>query len=250
MVEIGKRVRATADLLAAPTPLMERLAAVGLDPAGEPAAVAAATNAVESARKFLLLDLRHVTGIDATTANAFATLRRSLEGKGVTMVLTGIGGNESVKRMLVANGVVARDGAWEAGRGCPAFESMDAALVWCEEHFKRIALLSGLLDDLSTQVLALGDVLRMHLDPTFMESVAAAGKSAADLVARMESYMTRRLYRAGSMLFDRGELADMVYVILSGSVVSVFDFKDISGCVPRVPFACSVAVRTVGYTFR
>lgn len=54
------------------------------------------------------------------------------------MVLTGLAGHESVQRMLVANGVVAADGSWESGRGCPAFESMDAAMVWCEEHFKQV----------------------------------------------------------------------------------------------------------------
>lgn len=57
--------------------------------------------------------------------------------RGVLMVLTGLGGRESVQRMLVANGVVSADGSWEAGRGCPAFDSMDAAMVWCEEHFKQ-----------------------------------------------------------------------------------------------------------------
>lgn len=53
------------------------------------------------------------------------------------MVLTGLGRREAVQRMLVANGVVSEDGLWEAGRGCPAFDSMDAAMVWCEEHFKQ-----------------------------------------------------------------------------------------------------------------
>lgn len=57
--------------------------------------------------------------------------------RGVLMVLTGLGGRGAVQRMLVANGVVSADGSWEAGRGCPAFDSMDAAMVWCEEHFKQ-----------------------------------------------------------------------------------------------------------------
>lgn len=58
--------------------------------------------------------------------------------RGVLMVLTGLGGRDAVQRMLVANGVVSADGSWESGRGCPAFDSMDAAMVWCEEHFKQV----------------------------------------------------------------------------------------------------------------
>lgn len=80
MVEITRRLREIAADLTAMAPLSERLRAVGL-PTLEPQAEAAAAAAVAAARRFLLLDLRHVTGIDATTASAFASLRRSLENR-------------------------------------------------------------------------------------------------------------------------------------------------------------------------
>lgn len=141
MVEIGKRLKATAALLGARS-IPDLIAAAGLDPdddGGLGGLAAAAAAATAAARRFLLLDLRAVVGIDATTASSFALLRRSLETRGVTMVLTGLrGGDDGVTRLLQANGVIAKGGAWESGFGCPAFESFDAALVWSEEHFMKV----------------------------------------------------------------------------------------------------------------
>jgi anti-anti-sigma regulatory factor len=138
MVEIGRRLRSTASLLTSTLPIRDIIRAAGLDPDVETNLLEPSAAAVAAARRFLLLDLRNVTGIDATTASAFAMLRRSLDSRGVTMVLTGVSRQLSVKRMLIANGVIAWDGQWEGGRGCPAFDSMDAALAWCEEHFKQV----------------------------------------------------------------------------------------------------------------
>ena len=60
--------------------------------------------------------------------------------RGVTMVLTGLRRQEAVQRMLVMHKVVATDGAWEGTASCPAFESMDEAIMWCEHHFKEVRL--------------------------------------------------------------------------------------------------------------
>eukprot|EP00892_Ulva_mutabilis_P001349 jgi/Ulvmu1/11214/UM072_0051.1 len=222
MVEITRRLREIAADLSAPAPLADRLRAVGLA-ALEPHAEAAAASAAAAARRFLLLDLRHVTGIDATTASAFASLRRSLDSRGVLMVLTGLAGHEGVQRMLVANGVVAADGFWESGRGCPAFESMDGAMVWCEEHFKQIATLCGLLDDLASQALGLPDVLAMHLAPPMLDALAPGPRALADTCGRLDGYMTRVRYKRGVVLFEHGDASDTMFIILSGAVASVFD---------------------------
>jgi hypothetical protein len=140
MVEIGRRLRSTAALLSPKAP-EELLSIAGIDPEKEAELLEPAAAAVASARRFLLLDLRRVTGIDATTASSFAMLRRTLESRGVTMVLTGVDARGGVQNMLMANGVVARDSAWEAGGAFPAFETLDAALLWCEEHFRVVCIL-------------------------------------------------------------------------------------------------------------
>lgn len=87
MVEISRRLREMAAELGEATPMADRLHAVGLTGL-EPAAEAAAASAVAAARRFLLLDLRHVMGIDATTASSFASLRRSLESRSAPLLAT------------------------------------------------------------------------------------------------------------------------------------------------------------------
>lgn len=88
MVEIGKKLRATASLLGTRL-LPDLFAAAGLDATADPELEPAAAAATAAARRFLLLDMRSVVGIDATTATSFALLRRSLDSRGVTMVITG-----------------------------------------------------------------------------------------------------------------------------------------------------------------
>ena len=302
MVEIGRRLRSVAASIA-PRPPRDLLADAGLDPDAEGAPLLdAAAAAAAAARRFLLLDLRRVTGIDATTASAFAMLRRSLEARGVTMVLTGVADAGGVKRMLMANGVIAADGAWEGGRGCPAFETLDAALLWCEEHFRKaralsplfspqqslstvqaaarpspalhanprgraslrrvwfraadpksfsfliplssreqynetalqIAVLHGLVADLSEQSLTLEDVLKMHLSEAAMLDICTANHPLPKLLGALESYMQERTLDAGAALFERGDAADAIYIVLSGSLVSVMDFTNFAECASPV----------------
>jgi hypothetical protein len=54
------------------------------------------------------------------------------------MVLTGLRGKDRAHRMLAANGVIAPSAAWEDAASCPAFESLDEAILWCENHFKEV----------------------------------------------------------------------------------------------------------------
>lgn len=54
------------------------------------------------------------------------------------MVLTGLRRQEKVQRMLVMHNVISTDGTWEGTASCPAFESMDEAIMWCEHHFKEV----------------------------------------------------------------------------------------------------------------
>jgi MFS superfamily sulfate permease-like transporter len=130
MVEIGRRVRETASTLSGNTSIKDVLHASGLDEVSEPSLIGEFDKAVAFARRFVLLDLRHVTGIDATTASAVSMLRRSLGQRQVTLVLTGVSPHNDVGRMLIANDVISKDGAWETSDCCPAFSSMDAASYW------------------------------------------------------------------------------------------------------------------------
>lgn len=86
MVEISRRLRGIADNLemsrAAPedTSLSPALGGPPLEALG-PLTADAVSTARTAARRFLLLDLRRVTGIDATTATSFASLSRALSNR-------------------------------------------------------------------------------------------------------------------------------------------------------------------------
>ena len=95
-------------------------------------------SALKLAKRFVLLDFKHVTGIDATAAALFKTLFISLSQRRITLVLTGIVRPSQVYWLLQGNGVVAPDRNWEAGSYCPYFETMGHALSWCEQHFLQV----------------------------------------------------------------------------------------------------------------
>lgn len=60
----------------------------------------------------------------------------------------GLGGSiaaDMVRMRLTANGVIAHDSAWESGVGCPAFESFNDAVQWCEAHFMKVRALTHFL---------------------------------------------------------------------------------------------------------
>jgi hypothetical protein len=85
MVEISKRLRYIADRIKNST-LPEETCfspALGGPPleALEPLTAESASSARAAARRFLLLDLRRVTGIDATAAISFGSLSRSLSSR-------------------------------------------------------------------------------------------------------------------------------------------------------------------------
>lgn len=85
MVEISRRLRNIADsVTCAKSPVDTTFSpTLGGPPlaALEPLTADAANSARAAARRFLLLDLRRVTGIDATTATSFASLSRSLTSR-------------------------------------------------------------------------------------------------------------------------------------------------------------------------
>lgn len=82
-------------------------------------------------------------------------------------------------------------------------------------------MMNGLMDDPLQQSLSLGNVLRMHIDPTLLSAIS--GGSVDGTVSRLESYMKRYVHRRGTVLFDIGDRSETLYIVLSGGVASVFD---------------------------
>lgn len=138
IVDFGRRARkAAATLIDDASDLPAVLHDAGLDGSDEPDLARRFDYAVARAYRFLVLDFGSVTGIDATTGHALKMLRRVLAQRRCTLVLAGVSATSDVARLLIANGIVARDGAWERGPGeaCPTFSSLDAAMYWCATSF-------------------------------------------------------------------------------------------------------------------
>ncbi len=138
--------------------------------------------------RFLVIDLRRVTGVDSSAVVAFVKVVHLAEASGFELVLTGVSG--PVRRQLERGGMVAS----EAVRFEP---NLDHGLQRCEE---------GLLSD---------------------EALAAPGATdgkdgrggrwrTAGMPAGLERYTERESLSDGAVLVRQGELPDDVYVLESG----------------------------------
>lgn len=140
--------------------------------------------------RFLVLDFRRVTGIDASAALTFTKVRRLARSEGYAVVLSGI--TDRVRRVL-GHGVMPKDA------GIP-FSDLDRALQWCEDRLLESAgqLAGGSVDTLP-------DLLRAHL-------------GSAAKAARLMGYLERVEVPAGHELLSQGEATDDVYFIERGQL--------------------------------
>ena len=223
-----------------------------------------AAAAVQAAQRFLLLNMRAVTGMDATAACEFGALRRMLAAHRVTLVLAGVSNsNASVQQLLASNGVIAQDGSWERSAGCPAFDSLDAALLWCQEHFQQVAVAHGLVENLAAAELDLPAALAIQMPQLFSTALpstaqdgatagAGAGYGSAShdgvsvpakpvsghidqvqlnkSVSVLTDHMEMMTLESGGFLFRRGDASDRVYIVLSGTLVNVLDLQRMEKC--------------------
>jgi SulP family sulfate permease len=138
--------------------------------------------------RFLVIDLRRVTGVDSSAVVAFVKAMHLAEAAGFELVFTGT--SEAVRRQLARGGMVAS----EVVRFEP---DLDRGLQWCEE---------GLLQD---------------------EALAAPGATdgqggrdgrgrTAGMPPGLERYTERESLSDGAVLIRQGESPDDVYVLESG----------------------------------
>jgi SulP family sulfate permease len=137
---------------------------------------------VESAPlRFLLVDLRRVSGIDASAVLAFRKVALLAEASGIELVLSGV--PDGVQRQFRRGGVVASE-------GIVRFEpDLDHALQRCED---------GLLADATP--------------------AAADGSSAVldGLPSHLRSYLERTAIAEGTVLIRQGDPPEDVFVLESG----------------------------------
>jgi SulP family sulfate permease len=152
------------------------------------------TTADQPPLRFLVLDFRHVSGLDASVSMSLAKLCQYAERDGFGIVLTGL-----------ANGLAKDLRRFEdGGRGTMArlrfAADLDHGLEYCEDR-----LIEAAGQKPREFTLRLDDDLRRF----------GAG---ADVIAALMTYVERREWPAASRLICQGDPSDDLYCIESGAV--------------------------------
>jgi SulP family sulfate permease len=141
--------------------------------------------------RFLVLDFRRVTGVDASAALSFARVMRLAEAQAFSLVLTGM--SERVRDQLARGGV--------RGRGVRTFADLDQGMQWCEERVLRTegAPLVPALDLIRTQLRE-----EFGLDPK-----------------TLNPYLRKVRIPRRHSLMRQGEVADDLYLLESGRLTAL-----------------------------
>jgi len=132
--------------------------------------------------RFLVIDLRRVTGVDSSAVVAFVKAMRLAEASGFELVFTGA--SEPVRRQLARGGMVAS----EVVRFEP---DLDRGLQRCEE---------GLLRD----------------EEVVVKVPEADGDALAGMPSGLRTHLERMELVDGTVLIHQGESPDDVYLLESG----------------------------------
>ena len=141
--------------------------------------------------RFLVLDFRRVTGVDATAAFGLRKLRQMCSGRGAEVVLVHV--SPEIAARLQAVGMT-------SGEDVRRFADLDRGLEWCEDELLRRAGAHD-PDDASDDPLA-------GLEPD-------ARRRAA-----LTEWFARRDVQAGEILVEQGAPSDGLYVVASGSLTA------------------------------
>jgi sulfate permease, SulP family len=134
----------------------------------------------------LLIDFRHVTGIDSSTVLSFEKIRRQAQEYSFQLVLTGMTAQVRQRLQLASP---------RQSGGIEVVDDLDHGLEWCENFL--------LGEDASPRV----------FDPA--RFFRAAGLPE-ELSGRMDAYTEPGNAAAGDTLLERGQLANDLLIILEG----------------------------------
>lgn len=159
---------------------------------------------------FVVLDFRHVSGLDSSAVVSFVRMRKLAEAHRAVLVLTGL--RPAVRRQLVRSGCLAEDEPVDdAGAGAAwairTFSDLDHGLEWCENQL--IASAGERRDDSETLTRELATVVRHGV-----------------LVRRLLGYLTRIEVEAGTGIYRKGEESQDLYLIESGELTAWIELED------------------------
>jgi MFS superfamily sulfate permease-like transporter len=149
---------------------------------------------VAAGARFVILDLRRVTLIDASGALVLERMSRRLRDEGVRLLLAPLSETSPLGRALLGAGVFTEKHHpdW--------FVDSDRALEWAERQLLQDARVAA-----TSRELRIGEFALM------------AGLSPAELDF-MKPYLDRQLLPAGSTLFHAGDRGDRLFLLSRGAV--------------------------------
>ena len=140
--------------------------------------------------RFLIIDFRHVTGVNSSAVVSFVRLGKVASRRGFTMVLTGM--NEPVRRALTRGGL-------SAGASLRIDRDIDHGLVWCED-----CLLARLAPDLDAG------------GPRGLAELTFGVVKDAALADELGRYFEPVALDAGELLVEGGTPSDEMYFVGEG----------------------------------
>jgi glutaminase len=150
--------------------------------------------------RWVVLDLRHVEGVEAGAVSLVGDLVRSLRGTGRDLALSGVGAFADLVEQMDA---ILVEGGLEPVR---VFADVDLAREWCED---RVLALHRDLDASAAPV----DLA----DHELLRGVDAAG------LAELRDRLRRVTYVPGARIVRRGEAGDRLFLIMSGRLSVTID---------------------------
>jgi sulfate permease, SulP family len=148
--------------------------------------------AAEHVPRFIVLDFRRVTGLDASAGSSFARVRQLAELRGFVVVLTGL--SPRMRQQLRSAGFAADTGAtWGI------FADLDHGVEWCE-----------------AQLLA---------DATMVTDVEDSSAATRELAAIID-HMTPLQLPAGARLIEEGQRPNGLYYLQAGLLTAQVEGAD------------------------
>jgi SulP family sulfate permease len=151
--------------------------------------------------KFVVLNFRLVSGLDASAAISFAKLKQVTQRKQIHLLFTNLS-LEAMQRLTQGGCLAAGDPL------CHIFADLDRGLEWCE-----LQILEG--NPMHQQESA--SSLAKHLEASFF---------SAEQIARLMTYLQPRSLVEGESLFRQGDSFDGLYFVGLGQVSVVLELGE------------------------
>jgi SulP family sulfate permease len=149
--------------------------------------------------RYVLLDFRHVDGIDSSAVLSFVRMRKLAEAHGAKLVLTDL--PLAVRKQLERGGFAR---AQDTGGAVRFFADLDHGLEWCEKEILAAA------------------------PPSMLPPTALAGElenvfRTREAVARFLDYLEKVDAPAGYKLYRQGDVSKDLYLIESGELTAYLE---------------------------